>query len=356
MPETFSYPFPPDRWMWESPWIPLVAWSIYAVILVLLIAYCRRYSGAGSFFVLLGLTILLVANPRHLNLDIPDPMKPHLVSVGAAIMLTIVIATLIQFCRLKREAYTADQWLGMMLFAYSGLAVVLSCFIPVLIPFGHHPEASRRTQCRNNLKYIGLGLHNYHDHFNMFPPGPIFAERPLTWRIEILPYIDQQPLFNQYNSHEPWDSPQNAKLLDRRPPTYLCPSHPHAPSIPGNKHIASYVALTGTGTLWDQAQPTLKLRDITDGSSNTIGIVEAAGLNPIWMAPDEANLEELPLAINQPGAQRGESHGAMSSYHRDFVNVLFMDGSVRTISEKTDPAILKALSTPNGGETIPEEW
>lgn len=355
MPETFSYPFPPDRWMWESPWITWGLLGLNLVIALVVIVICWRRSTVRQFFIVTALSIFAAFYLGSASYRLPFETTMILNQFLALCWLTLVVASLVQFLRLKRAAYTADEWTGMMLFAYPslGLAFLSPCLFN---PHGHHREAAYRTQCRNNLKYIGLGLHNYHDTFNMFPPGPIFEERPLTWRIEILPYIDQQPLFNQYNSHEPWDSPQNAKLLDRRPPTYLCPSHPYDPSILRNKHIASYVALTGSGTLWDQAQPTLKLRDITDGSSNTLGIVEAAGLNPIWMAPDEADLDELPLAINQNGAQRGESHGAMSSYHRDMVHILFMDGSVKRLSEKTDPAILKALSTPNGGETIPKEW
>ena len=88
-------------------------------------------------------------------------------------------------------------------------------------------EAARRAQCVNNLKQIGLAMHNYQSANNAFPRPAITDKdgKPLlSWRVAILPYIEQQELYNKFKLDEPWDSPHNKALIKEMPPIYVCPS------------------------------------------------------------------------------------------------------------------------------------
>jgi hypothetical protein len=92
-----------------------------------------------------------------------------------------------------------------------------TCYIP--------REVSRQYQCRNNLKAIGLALYNYADaHGGTLPPAYVADAhgRPLySWRVLILPYIEQRPLYDRFHLDEPWDSPNNRTLIASMPFTYF---------------------------------------------------------------------------------------------------------------------------------------
>src|SRR5262245_41674761 len=114
-------------------------------------------------------------------------------------------------------------------------ALLLGIIVAILYPAVQQArEAARRSSCKCNLKILGLALHNYHDAHGCFPPAWLADSqgRPMhSWRVLILPYIDQAALYNRYNFAEPWDGPNNVKLLDEIPPVYKCPSHiPRAPA------------------------------------------------------------------------------------------------------------------------------
>jgi len=85
-------------------------------------------------------------------------------------------------------------------------------------------EAARRAQCTNNLKQIALAMHEYHDMNNTFP-APAIADKQgkplLSWRVAILPYLDQKPLYSKFKLDEPWDGPNNKALLKEMPSTYV---------------------------------------------------------------------------------------------------------------------------------------
>src|SRR5579863_9248252 len=110
---------------------------------------------------------------------------------------------------------------------------IIAILVSLLIPATQQArEAARRSQCKNNLKQIGLALHNYHDAFGSFPPAFVADAngKPMhSWRVLILPYLDQLPLYKEYNFSEPWDGPNNSRLLNRMPPAFSCPSHSGPP-------------------------------------------------------------------------------------------------------------------------------
>ncbi len=201
-------------------------------------------------------------------------------------------------------------------------------------------EAAQRAQCTNNLKQIGLAMHNYHDANGGFPRPAITDKdgKPLlSWRVAILPYIEEAGLYNKFKLDEPWDSPHNKALIKEMPRTYVCPSRPAA--APG---LTTYQVFAGPGALFEPGK-SIGIADITDGTSFTIMLVEAAKPVP-WTKPDD-------LEFDPAAAADASLFGAFSNHPGGF-NALFADGSVRFIKRTINPAVFKAMITRASGEVI----
>ncbi len=210
-------------------------------------------------------------------------------------------------------------------------------FLP---PVTRGREASRRTQCRNNLKQIGLALHNYHDVYGAFPPAyTVDVEgKPLhSWRTLLLPYMDQKPLYDRIDLSKPWDDPANAEVFATRISVFACPSH----SVPAER--TTYVAIVTPNSLFRQ-EKSCTIRDITDGTSETLAVIEIDPEHAVpWMSPQDAE-EALfhGLATKKQLPHVGGSHA------------LFADGAVRFLSQNLPPETRQAIVTIDGHETVGE--
>ncbi len=211
-------------------------------------------------------------------------------------------------------------------------------------------EASERMQGSNNLKQLALAFHMFHDTMNGFPPQTSFNERgqpALSWRVHILPYLEQQPLYNEFHLNEAWDSPHNITLLSRMPKTFRTPNQ-----APGdtNTHYQVFVGKDAPFTPMFQqgAAPLFAQRrgmtSITDGTSNTIAIVEATRAVP-WTKP-----EDVPF-VNSP---QGFSPAVLGLPGASTFTAALFDGSVRSFKKTANPIALQAWITPNGGEIVGE--
>ena len=230
-----------------------------------------------------------------------------------------------------------------------GIAVV-GIFVALLLPGCRvsRCQDQRAAQCRNNLKQIALAFYNYHDTYGSFPPAYVADEdgKPMHgWRVLILPYMEQQPLYDQYDFNEPWDGPNNSKLHDTKVDTYSCPSQPRKES----ENTTSYVVVVGPETVFPMDQSTT-FEDITDGTSNTLLVVEISNSGIHWMEPRDLKIEEMPAVIN-PG--EGRSQG-ISSMHPEGAQVLWADGSNRFLRNSLPTKTLRAMLTIAGGETL--DW
>jgi RNA polymerase sigma factor (sigma-70 family) len=197
-------------------------------------------------------------------------------------------------------------------------------------------RAARLAQAQRNLKIIGLALHNYHDTYTHLPPPAIYGKdgkARLSWRVALLPFIEQDNLYRRFKLDEAWDSPHNKALLAEMPETYAATGAPHRE--PGMTYTQ---ALVGPGAAFEPSRK-LRMVDVTDGTSNTIAIVEAAAPVP-WTKP-----EDLPFVPEQALPRLG------GVFQGDF-NVLFLDGSVRSIGRDLDANVLRSLITRSGGEVI----
>jgi hypothetical protein len=232
-------------------------------------------------------------------------------------------------------------------FSALGTEVKLTASLPADLPFvsGYLTakkkvqDAAAQAQSLNNLKQIALAMHSYHDVNDGFPPAAVCDKKgnpQLSWRVLILPYIEQNNLYLEFKLDEPWDSAHNKKLLDKMPKTY---------AIPGKtKEGASdtyYRVFVGKGAGFDWITGT-KINAITDGTSNTIMCVTASTAVP-WTKPDELEFDpEKDMAKLLGAIVNGKVQAAM------------FDGSVRTFGKIPDKTTLNALITRSGGEVIPE--
>ena len=219
---------------------------------------------------------------------------------------------------------------------------VIAVSIALLLPAVQQArEAARRTQAKNNLKQIGLAMHNFHDANRQFPARVTLDKNKkagLSWRVKILPYLDQQALFSEFHHDEPWDSDHNKTLISKMPNVYLVPGSNH----PQSEGKTQYQVLKGAGTLFHGDEGP-KIASITDGTSNTIMAVEThADAAVIWTKPDDLEVDFDKPATGLTGAWMGGFH------------VLMADGSVRFISDKINAQILKSLFTKAGGEVVGE--
>jgi hypothetical protein len=212
---------------------------------------------------------------------------------------------------------------------------------------GEVKKASDRTMRTNNLKQIGLALHSYHDVMKGLPPAALSSVKNrdgkplLSWRVAILPYIEQAPLYQQFDLELPWDHPHNKKLIDKMPEIYVLPGI--KTKDPGLTH---YQVLVGPGTAFErrkgQTLTGTRLVEMHDGTSNTIMVVEAA--EPvIWTKPDD-----VPYDPKQPVPKLGP--------FRDGFFVALCDGSTRFIRRTVNEQTLRALITRNGGEVVPGDF
>jgi type II secretory pathway pseudopilin PulG len=196
-------------------------------------------------------------------------------------------------------------------------------------------EAARRAQATNNLKQLGLALHMYHDKYNTFPPAVVTnaSGQPLySGRVLLLPFLEQQNVYDAFNKDEPWDSPANLAISQSPIKTFMDPSS--ADATPGK---TDYVFVSGKGTIFENGVYT-RLPSITDGSSNTLMMIEVKSAGVHWAEPRDFDL-------SQPAALPPGNHPNVNV-------VLFADGSVRSMSKNVPPQVLHQLGTKNGGEPV----
>ena len=213
--------------------------------------------------------------------------------------------------------------------------------------------AAARSTDSNNLKQIALAMHIYGDsNQGALPPAAICDKQGkplLSWRVAILPYIEEIQLYQQFKLDEPWDSPNNKKLIAQMPKTYLLPLRKEEASE-GLTHYRVFVGLPKAGmnglTAFDAPGPQtvgpqggVRLFAMKDGTSNTLLVVESAD-PAVWTKP-----EELVYDPNKPVPKLGFFFGGKG-------NIALADGSVRLIDKGIAESTLRKLITREDGEVF----
>jgi hypothetical protein len=253
--------------------------------------------------------------------------------------------------------------------------IILGCFALVLsitaLPIGlllpavqKVREAAVRIQSANNLKQLSIGMMNYaDDHQGRLPPAVVYdgQGKPLySWRVLLLPYIENGHPYKQFHLDEAWDSPNNSKLLSMMPKVYAPPDS----AASNDKTVTFYQVLDGPGAAFNSdpskgLQPfqvpgvSAQLKESSwvtrypasflDGTANTILIAEAGDAVP-WTKPADLHFD--------PTGPLPKLGGMLSG---DF-NVVMADGSVHRVKRNISQETLRAAITANGGELLGPDW
>lgn len=239
----------------------------------------------------------------------------------------------------KRSSNWTFAGFGMLVVGLLGL-----CLAPAMF---HSMTPSRGAQCHLRLRQITIALQNYHDVYGTFPPAYVAdaSGKPMhSWRVLILPFLEQQALYDAYRFDEPWDGPHNRQLHSRVVRMYCCPAC--SPNQPRGE--TNYLAVVGPQTIWPESKGT-KLADVADGMSNTLLVVEAHGSGIHWMEPRDLHVVQMPAAISAPqGMGISGPHGRSGAE----ANVALVDGSTERLNRDTSGETLRGLLTIAGGEKV----
>jgi hypothetical protein len=225
------------------------------------------------------------------------------------------------------------------------MAVAKLLGVESLLELPESPAAAApdTPQALDSLRQIGVAWHNYHDVHVTFPTGETTSLAPpsahnmrLSWRVKALPFLNEVALYNQFNLDEPWDSPHNKALISKLPAVFR----------PRNAKLAAqgktrFVAPVGDKLITTSKHESVGIQSVTDGTSNTIMVVEADDAHAVlWTKPDDLEVDLAKplagLAIRPPGG---------------FL-VLMADGSSHFLRANIKPASLAALFTRAGGEVV----
>lgn len=308
----------------------------------------------------------------------------------------------------RRKGFTVVE-----LLAVAGCISVLTALLLPSIQDAR--SAALRSQCQNNLKYIGLSLHNYHDVYNAFPPGWVSryrdgeSEAGFGWQAKLLPYLEQTTLYEKLNMNDPMTEPEG--LLTESVKLYLCPEDTEAPKqnpFRGGYGTSSYSGLMGTRaphrwsdgrmeSFWPGAVATFAsgqygqgepketrpkqpmkmsdslqatpdgifgwnsnvgMRHLTDGTSNTMMVSERSSISGwgIWAGVGANRFENDVVTDVSYQSPLNQSLTGFSSAHTEGMFVCIADGSVKFMSSAIDSnsegGVLQFLGTRSGGEVI----
>jgi prepilin-type processing-associated H-X9-DG protein/prepilin-type N-terminal cleavage/methylation domain-containing protein len=306
-----------------------------------------------------------------------------------------------------RSSFTPRRVRAFTLIEILVVISVIAVLIALLLPAVQAArEAARRTQCVNNLKQIGLAMHNYHSSQDTFPPAYITtivnnAASPETgpgwgWGVMLLSDLEQEPLYNAVNFSLQITDPGSITARTASLSVFLCPSDVGIGTVSvrdgtgkvlladlsAGQYVASAGQLepgeypdTNNGVFYRNSRN--GVRDITDGSSTTlmvgersrnvadatwVGAVPTVQLctNPRWAVQECGPASTMVLSHTGSGGTGTiyvpNSKSSMVddywSFHRGGCNFLFCDGSVRFVKESVNPSIFSYLSTRAGGEVV----
>jgi hypothetical protein len=221
--------------------------------------------------------------------------------------------------------------------AATGITHQTAWLIRSPLPIVQHDGGIMHMRSANNLKCIGIAMHQYEQPRHHFPPGTtVDAQGRIlhSWQTQILPYIDEEAIYQRINLQQPWNHPSNVPAMQKSVEPFLHPSISYRVNEAG--FALSHYA--GNVHVLNGDRP-LTFNDFTKGTSTTILAGEVnAGFQP-W---------GYPLNCRDPGLGLNSSPRGFGSPDKSGVQFLMGDGSIRSFKTNLDPKVLRALSTPQG--------
>lgn len=197
--------------------------------------------------------------------------------------------------------------------------------------------AAQSAQSNNNLRQITIALHSYHDTYRSLPPAYVTdaqGNKLYSWRILLLPFLEQAPLYNAWDKSKSWDSPENMTLSQQMIPVFRSPTDEGG--------LCSYFGISGKGTAFEGSKA-IRFSDVTDGISNTIWLVEARQQGKSWAEPFDIDIDSRADIVGfGPGQLPGPAGGLITAMH--------LDGSIITLAPSEER--LRALASIQGNEVI----
>ncbi|MBI1902017.1 MAG: DUF1559 domain-containing protein [Planctomycetia bacterium] len=212
-------------------------------------------------------------------------------------------------------------------------------------------EAQQRAESQRDLHQVAIGLHNHFDVYSSLPSPASYdaSGKPLlSWRVHLLPYLDQSNLYDQFHLDEPWDSPHNKQLISEIPSVYRM----HGDTAAEGK--TRILAAAGKDTMFEapqggfprSPQSGITFGQVTDGLSNTVMLLEVpAEQAVIWTKPDDWQVSPQQLDTLANDLAQGKT-----------VRVVMGDASTHTISANTQRDMLRRLFDRRDGEAIDPDW
>lgn len=267
--------------------------------------------------------------------------------------------------RCASSVVTSSTRSGFTLVELLVVIAVIGILIGLLLPgIQMVREAARRTQCANNEKQIGLALQNYHTALGEFPigtvewrpyPGTDLSKRQLAWSAFLLPFLEQDNLYQQLDLSQAFDASINSEAAATVLSVYLCPSSIRSSPVVEGRGACDYGGIFGERVSGRNSPPkgtmlidkAVSIHEITDGTSHTLIVAEDSRW-PEGQWINGRNIFDQAFGINQAP----EFENDIRSEHPQGANGAFCDGSVRFLKESMDLQVLAAICTRNRGEVF----
>lgn len=212
----------------------------------------------------------------------------------------------------------------------------IAMLLAVIWPQVGSGPASRELNWKNQLRNIGVALHNYHSEYGSFPPAVIVDPETghrHSWRIVLLPYLDQHAAFRQYRFDEPWNSETNLKLQDFSIFTAPCDDEAH------KNHWTSAAAVVGQHTMWPESgsQAIDDVNNVIDPLAQKLFAVEVTNSGIHWMEPRDLHFDTMNFRIDNQDA------AGIGSCNKAGPLALLVNGRVDALDQNTDATILKSM-------------